>query len=126
MAKKTTKRENISNLLNIAEVRNNPELVDFLNHELELLDRKSASNSKTSTQKENEILVEMVFTELENLARPVTATELLNESEILKNHVLENGKTISNQKITALLTKLVNAQRVVRTTEKKKSFFSVA
>ena len=68
----------------------------------------------------------MVFTELENLARPVTATELLNESEILKNHVLENGKTISNQKITALLTKLVNAQRVVRTTEKKKSFFSVA
>jgi hypothetical protein len=38
----------------------------------------------------------------------------------------EKGVVASNQKVTSLLTKLLNDGKVVRTTEKKKAYFSVA
>jgi imidazoleglycerol phosphate dehydratase HisB len=116
--KRVTKREYFSRLIEIVEgvaVDNSAEIVDFLNHEIELLSKKS--NVKTKTQKENEVLVERVFDALVAVERPVTVSELqAADAEI---------GDMSNQKVSALLKKLVDTDRVVKTVDKKKSYFSV-
>ena len=117
--KRVTKREYFSRLIEIVEgvaVDNSAEIVDFLNHEIELLSKKS--NVKTKTQKENEVLVERVFDALVAVERPVTVSELqAADAEI---------GDMSNQKVSALLKKLKDAGRVVRVDDKKKAYFSIA
>ena len=50
-----TKRDYFNALLNVEEVKENPAMIDFINHELELLSKKNASDRKaTATQVENE------------------------------------------------------------------------
>jgi len=116
MEKKITKRENYASLRTIAENLGREDLVAFIDHEVELLNKRAAHPTLTKTQKENLELVEVVFNALVDLARPVTVTEFLEASSI----------EMSNQKASALLKKLVDSERVVKVTEKGKSYFSVA
>ena len=50
---------------------------------------------------------------------------LLIASEVVKDYVLENGNHLTNQKISALFKQLVESNRIVKVTDKKKSYFSV-
>lgn len=114
---KMTKRDYFNALAEIvkgAGVENETELVAFLDHQVELLSKKS--NVKTKTQKENEELVERVYETLTGIDHPVTVTELQG---------VEGMEAFSNQKLSALLKKLVDAGRVIKTNDKKKSYFSV-
>lgn len=116
--KRMTKRDYFAKLVEVVEnagVANEVELVNFLNHEVELLSRKS--NVKTKAQKENEALVEVVYEALVRVGRPVTVTELQGADEAVGE--------MSNQKVSALLKKLVDAERVNKVVDKKKSYFSV-
>ena len=117
--KKMTKRDYFSKLIEIVEdanIDNSAEIVDFLNHEIELLKKKS--NVKTKTQKENEVLMEVVFNALAEVGKPVTVSELMEANE-------EVG-VMKNQKVSALLKKLKEDERVVRVEDKKKAYFSIA
>ena len=111
--KKMTKKEMFNEIRKV--VVDNAEMVAFIDHELELLDRKKSSTSLSQTQKDNLELVETIYNELVEIAQPVTITDLQNKSEILKDY--------SNQKLSALLKKLVDSNRVAKTTDKKKSYF---
>lgn len=116
--KRMTKKEYFAQLMEVvvnAGVDNEVELINFITHEVELLSKKS--NVKTKAQKENEALVEVVYQALVEVARPVTVTELQGVNA-------EVGE-MSNQKVSALLKKLVDAQRVNKVIDKKKSYFSV-
>ena len=93
-------------------------MVAFIDHELELLDKKSSSKAPTKTQQENENIMVTIKNELAQIGRPVTITELQSESEELA--------TYSNQKLSALLKKLVDTNQVVKVVDKKKSYFSIA
>lgn len=90
------------------------ELTEFLDRQIELLSRKTSV--KTKTQKENEVLIEKVYEALATVENPVTVTEL---------QAVEGMGDFSNQKLSALLKKLVDAGRITKTTDKKKSYFSV-
>ena len=117
--KKMTKRDYFSKLIEIVEganVDNSTEIVNFLNNEIKLLNKKS--NVKTKTQKENEVLIEVVFNALAEVGKPVTVSELMEANE-------EVG-AMNNQKVTALLKKLKEDERVVRVEDKKKAYFSIA
>lgn len=117
--KKMTKKDYLSKLIEIVEdanIDNSEEIIDFLNHEIELLKKKS--NVKTKTQKENEVLMEVVFNALAEVGKPVTVSELMEANE-------EVG-AMNNQKVTALLKKLKENERVVRVEDKKKAYFSIA
>ena len=119
MEKRMTKRDYFSRLIEIVEgacVDNATEIVDFLKREIELVSKKS--NVKTKTQKENEVLVKVVFNALTEIGRPVTVSELQGAND-------EVG-AMSNQKVTALLKKLKDAGKVVRVDDKKKAYFSIA
>ena len=113
--KKLTKRDYFKELKDMVTGR--PELIDFIDHELELLDRKSSKSAETKAQTENKGIMEQIVAELSRIAKPVTVSELQTSSEILKEY--------SNQKLSALLKKLVDSNQVVKTTDKKKSYFSI-
>ena len=109
--KRVTKKEYFEILRGIVE--GNDELVAFIDHEVELLSKKS--NVRTKTQIENDAIVEDIYNYLAEIGRPVTVTELIAEAQL----------EFTNQKVSALLKKLVDAGRVVKVTDKKKSYFSV-
>lgn len=122
--KKLTKKDYFAQLKEI--VKDNAELVAFIDHEVELLTRKNSGNSQTKVQRENEIVCEMLVNELAKIAKPITITDLMATSEVVKDYVLENGNHLTNQKISALLKQLVESNKVVKVTDKKKSYFSVS
>ncbi len=109
--KRVTKKEYFEILRGIVE--GNDELVTFIDHEVELLSKKS--NVRTKAQIENDAIVEDIYNYLAEIGRPVTVTELIAEAKL----------EFTNQKVSALLKKLVDAGRVVKVTDKKKSYFSV-
>ena len=114
---KLTKKEKFNMVLEVVE--GNEMLEEFIKHEIELLEKKSGSGKQTKTQKENEELKNQLVIALKELGKPVTVSELMAQS----THAVA---TLSNQKISALFRQLVEEKRVVKTIEKKKSFFSVA
>ena len=122
--KKVTKKEYFAQLREI--VKDNAELVAFIDHEVELLTKKNSGNSQTKVQKENEKLCDMLVNELAKVGKPISITDFMTSSEVVKNYVLENGNHLTNQKISALLKQLVESNKVVRTEEKKKAYFSIA
>lgn len=123
-SRKVTKREYFAQLREA--VADKPELVAFIDHEVELLNKKNSGNSQTKTQKENAVIAEMLIGELAKAGKPITITDLMNESEVIQNYVLENGNRLTNQKISAIFKQLGEANRIVKVTDKKKSYFSVA
>ena len=115
---KMTKRDWFAVLVGIvegSEYENKDGVLDFIKNEVALLEKKSGKSGKTKTQKENEVLVEQVYTELIAFDKGMTVTELQASSEFLAQ--------FSNQKLSALLKKLVDAKRVGKTIEGKKSYF---
>jgi hypothetical protein len=93
------------------------ELVAFIDHEIELLAKKSAKSGMTATQKANAEIMEKIVNALAVMDKPVTVTELQKGFAELD--------ALSNQKMSALLKKLVDEGRVVKTIDKKKSLFSL-
>jgi hypothetical protein len=122
--KKLTKKDYFAQIRAI--VINDPELVAFVDHEVELLTKKNTGNSQTKVQKENETVKTMLIDELAKIGRAVTITELMNESPVVKEYTLENGNKLTNQKISAIFKQLVEAKELVKVTDKKKSYFSIA
>ena len=116
MEKKITKAQMFTMIKEV--VADNADMVAFIDHELELLAKKSASKKPTKTQEQNEELKSKIVDVLGTFENGATA------SEVLAADVAFSG--MSNQKISALLKQLVDAGVVVKTIDKKKSIFSVA
>ena len=121
MTKKMTKKEMYAMVIatiNGVEVENKEEMINFLNHEVDLLNKKSTKSGETKTQKENKVLMEQLKEALGEMTEPVTISELQEKST-------HEVATLSNQKLSALLKKLVESGEVVKTSEKKKSYFAL-
>lgn len=122
MTKKITKKEMfamVAKVVENSEVANKAEMLEFIAHEVELLEKKNSKTGQTKTQKENEVLMAQLLEALAEFDRPITVSELMKESS-------HEVATLSNQKLSALLKKLVDTHKVVKSTEKKKSYFSLA
>ena len=118
--KKMTKRDRYNALLNIPDVKADADLVAFIKHELELLDRKNASGGEkklTATQIANEGVKQAILDEME-------PNRLYTISEMMK--ALPSCNELSNQKVTRLVAQLVSDSKVVRTEDKRKAYFSLA
>lgn len=127
---KLTKKENFENLLKIEEVKNNIELVKFINHEIDLLNRKSA-NRKLGTaksSKQNEEIMQKIKEVLAKQNEPIMIKDLLKNTE-LSAYTYEDRdeiKTLTSQKISALIKKMLDNGEVKRTVEKSNAYFSIA
>ena len=116
MANKLTKRDLFNKLLEVEEIGANEELVGFINHELELLEKKANRTGTTKTQKENEGIKDIILETLRLEGAPMTITQLQETDKTLEG--------LSNQKISALLAQLVNTNKVIRTKDKKTTLFA--
>ena len=123
MEKRLTKKDYFEMIKGVCADRT--DIVDFCNHEIELLSRKNSKSGATKTQKENEIVANMLVEELAKIGKPITITDLMNISEIVKGYTLENGNNLTNQKISAIFKQLVESQKIVKVVDKKKSYFSI-
>ena len=120
--KKLTKRDRYAQLLALNEVKANPDLVAFIEHEVELLTRKNTVNGEkalTPNQIQNEnfkvIIAEYMASAPDRL---FTVTELNKEVDVLND--------LSNQRISAILRQMVDAGKVEKVVDKRKSYFRMA
>ena len=114
--KKLTKKDHFNALLALAEAQNDQTLVDFINHELELLTKKNSTERKpTAAQKENEGIKAIILAAL--TTTPTSISDLQKKDAALAE--------ISNQKISALLRQLIIDNKVIRTEDKKKALFAL-
>ncbi len=108
-----TKREMYVNIANL--LADNTEVVEFCNHEVELLDnRKTSKRGMSATQKANVAIKETIATVLAEVGHAMTVTELLADERL---------HCYTNQKISALLRQM---PEVVKIIEGKKAFFALA
>ena len=124
--KKRTRKVILGEILNLAQVQANEEYTNELNKIIAQLEKKNTKGGVTKTQKENEIVANMLVDELEKVGKPITITDLMNTSEVIKDYRLENGNALSNQKISAIFKQLVENKTLVKVIDKKKSYFSIA
>ena len=132
MENKITKKMRFEEMKGIMEGLGKTELVEFINHEIELIDRKAMNRKSGDTKKakENQALAEIVLEELAKIGK-TTITELLKKSDVLADYVTEDGKALSNQKVSAILKPHIRTEEnatgaVIRTTEKKVTYFQIA
>ena len=123
MEKRLTKKDYFEMIKGVCADRT--DIIDFCNHEIELLSRKNSKSGATKTQKENEIVANMLVEELAKVGKPITITDLMNTSDTIKNYTLENGNNLTNQKISAIFKQLKESHKIVKVVDKKKSYFSI-
>ena len=119
--KKPTKKENFEKIIEILQMNDREDLVEVMQHEIELIEKKKANGKMTKTQEENTNIKKMILTELERIGEPVTITDLINKSESINK-----ATAGSNQKVSALMTQLKDANKVIRIQEGKKATFRLA
>ena len=120
MEKKMTKKEMFTLIATLNA--SNQEIVDFCNHEIELLEKKK-SNGNAKANEKMEKSVDLVYNALVSVDRAVTASELIAETDL---SALENESgVVSTQKVSAMLKKLVDSGKVEKFIDKKKTYFRI-
>ena len=112
-------------VLGMKEVQANVELVEKLTKMKEQFEKKNKSSVGadgkkvlTAEQKKNEGLKEIILEVLTRYEEPKQVKELIAENEELASY--------TGQKISALITQLVKAEKVVKVVDKNVSKFQLA
>lgn len=112
-----TKREMFTAMLAIPEIAYNAEMTEFINHEIELLIKKSSAERKpTKVQRENEAFKAAILNYLVEMGTAHCIKELQAE--------IPEISELSNQRVTHLMTALVNSGKVTKEYVKKTPFYS--
>lgn len=107
-----TRKEMFTELVAIATDIGRTDLAEMLEHEIEVIDKKSSKKKETSDA-DKELMAEIL--EVLEGCEPVTCTQIVD---------LLGRPGISTSKVRAMLTKL--GDKVVNTKEGKKSVFKLA
>lgn len=111
---KMTKKQYFENLKGFVKGdANEADYVAFLDRQIELASKKRTA--KTKTQIANEGLVEDIYEFIVATNRAVTVADIMG-----------NFEGMSNQKVSALVKKLVDAGRVERAKDGKKTIYTIA
>jgi predicted transcriptional regulator len=116
MANKMTQRDYFNEIIKVAKNAGRDDLVEFAQGRIEALDKKTASRKPSKTQEENVVLKNEILAVLDK-ETGVTVTEILTAL---------NKDGLSNQKVSALLRQMVADGVVVKSTDKRKSVFTLA
>lgn len=117
---KMTKAQKFNTLLNIPAVKENPMLVEFIEHEIELLTKKNSGEKKpTAKQTANDaIKASVVEVMTADPVRLFTITELCKEVPGLPEDMTPN-------RMSALVRQLKLDGIVERIEEKRKAYFRI-
>lgn len=132
MEKKMTKREYFAIIRKIVAASNSDQkegCLIMIDREVELLNNKtSKTNSKMSAA--NDAIKMTVIEVLDDLKKPMTITEMLQDSRLTTYERPAKGdavtiETMTSQKLSSIVSKMVESNTLVRTMEKKKAYFSL-
>ncbi len=112
MEKRMTKKDYFEILKGIEGVAERADLVKFIDRQIELATKKRTA--KTKTQVKNEGLVEAIYDYMKGVEGDVTVAD-----------IMANFEGMSNQKVSALVKKLVDAKKVARAKNGKKTIYTV-
>ena len=116
-----TKKEyfaQVRNIVDAQEFDNKTDVLAFIDHEIEMLEKKSSSKKPTANQKANVAIKEAILKALTEQCKPMTVTEILA--------IIDYTEPLTNQRTSALLRQMVENGDVIKTIEKRKSYFSAA
>lgn len=116
MSNKRTQKEFFNEIITLAESCGRDDLVEFAKGRIEVLERKTAGRKATATQEQNEGIKAVILETLGTVEK-ATVSELIKANDELRE--------LSNQKVSALLRQLVEAGKVDKFVDKKKSYFSL-
>jgi hypothetical protein len=110
--KKITKREKFEMLLE--SVKENEMLVEFIEHEIELLARKNGSEKKPTAQQTANAEIQKAILESMEVGKRYTITELIK--------TVPACAELTNQRVSALVRQLMPTY-IERVEEKKQAYF---
>ena len=116
MQNKMTKKDYFKAIMALEQVSANKDFADFLQHEIDLLDKKATNKKPTKVQEENVAIKNEIVATLTD--EGATVTDIMGKSETLK--------ALSNQRVSALLRQLVDEGKAYKYAEGKKSLFKLA
>ena len=112
--KKITKREKFEMLLAMESVKSNEMLVEFINHEIDLLAKKNSSEKKPTAQQTANAEIQKAILEGMEVGKRYTITDLIKE--------IPECAELTNQRVSALVRQLMPTY-IERVEEKKKAYF---
>ena len=124
--KKITKREKFEMAVKMAEECGNEMLVEFFNHEIELLANKSSKGSAKKNDEQEaffEILRD-VMSECSNVLG-MQCGAIAKDERVLA-FAWADGKATSPQRVSAMLKKMKDCGDVIATVDKKVTYFRLA
>ena len=92
-------------------------LMEFIDHELELLSKKNSADKKPTAQQTANEGIKTAIVEGMEPNRLYTITEIIKE--------IPECADMTNQRVSALVRQLVDAGKVKRTEDKRKAYFSL-
>ena len=114
---KLTKAQKFAMLRAIPAVAENAMLVEFIDHEVELLTKKNSAEKKPTAQQVANAGIATAIIEAMEPNRLYTVTEIVKSVPACAD--------LTNQRVSALLRQLVEAGKVKRTEDKRKAYFSL-
>lgn len=112
-AKKKTKRTLFEEIL---EVVSSQEHKDFIQKEIDALDRKKANAKKTDKQIANEVYGSLMMEKFKTATEPMTISDLKNQIEEIAD--------FSSQKVSGILKKFIQSEELFKFREKGVTYFT--
>lgn len=100
-------------------------LIDFINHQIEMLDNKKESKKQSKEQEENATYSNAIYEQMA-FERKYSAAELMKELPAVSDWNANHETELSVQKLASLLKPLVDGGKVIKTTEKRRVFYTKA
>ena len=116
MTNKMTLKDYFNEVIALATANDRPDLVAFAEGRIAVLDKKAGNKKPTKTQEENVAIKDEIMSVL--TSEGATVTEIQSKSEMLGG--------LSNQRVSALLRQMITDGTVVKSVDKKKSYFALA
>lgn len=115
--KAPTKKENFEGIRQFLEDNGKSDWADVMAHEIELLERKISKGNPVKTAEQNDVIEKIKDVLFDNVGKPMRV------SEMLKYPTLAN---YTSQKLSAMLSKMIESGDVTKTVDKKVAYFSIA
>lgn len=100
-------------------------LIDFVNHQIELLDSKKENKKQAKEQEENAAYSDAIYEQMA-FERKYSVAELMKELPAVNDWNANHETELSVQKLASLLKPLVDSGKVIKTTEKRRVFYTKA
>jgi predicted transcriptional regulator len=116
--KKMTKMQKFEMLSKLDAVKSDPVLSEFVAHEMDLLSKKNSAEKKPTAQQVANASVQTAILNGMEDGKAYTITDIIKE--------IPECADLTNQRVSALVRQLVDADKVVRTEDKRKAYFTKA